>query len=197
MPEQLATSQLAEVPAFTAMIAFMAATLAFTLLGSNPIMSVGADSTIAPLFSVALLRLALPASAPYLALVATTAVVTGVLVAAVGLARMGWLADFLSAPIVAGFMAGIGVIIVVHQLPRALGVAAGASRWPAGSTRCHTSSRRPTAGPSRSAAVTLGLMLAGERVNPRWPTALVAVVGASVVAAPPAWPATGWPTWAP
>ena len=59
------------------------------LLGSNPIMSVGADSTIAPLFSVALLRLALPASAPYLTLVAATAVVTGVLVAAVGLARIG------------------------------------------------------------------------------------------------------------
>ena len=51
VPEQLATSQLADVPAFTALIAFMAATLAFILLGSNPIMSVGADSTIAPLFS--------------------------------------------------------------------------------------------------------------------------------------------------
>ncbi|MGH9020940.1 MAG: SulP family inorganic anion transporter [Acidimicrobiales bacterium] len=182
VPEQLATSQLAEVPAFTALIAFMAATLAYLLLGSNPIISVGADSTIAPLFSVALLRLALPASAPYLTLAATTAVVTGLLVAAVGLARMGWLADFLSLPIVTGFMAGIGVIIVVHQLPRALGVPGGgesvASRLNA---LAHELSA--TSGWSLGLALaTLAVMVVGERVNPRWPTALVAVLGATVAA---------------
>src|SRR5487761_2569820 len=57
IPEQLATSQLAGVPAFAAMIAFIAATVAFIFFGSNPIVSVGADSTIAPLFAVALLRI--------------------------------------------------------------------------------------------------------------------------------------------
>ena len=58
IPEQLATSQLAGVPAFIALIAFITATLVFVLFGSNPIVSVGADSTIAPLFAVALVRLA-------------------------------------------------------------------------------------------------------------------------------------------
>ena len=43
IPEQLATSQLAGMPAFTAMIAFITATLVFVLVGSNPIVSVGAD----------------------------------------------------------------------------------------------------------------------------------------------------------
>ncbi|HSN03073.1 MAG TPA: SulP family inorganic anion transporter, partial [Acidimicrobiales bacterium] len=65
IPEQLATSQLAGVAAFSAMVAFIAATLAFTFIGSNPIMSIGADSTIAPLFAVALLRLAAPNSSQY------------------------------------------------------------------------------------------------------------------------------------
>src|SRR5271166_6658260 len=75
IPEQLATSQLAGVPAFTAMIAFITASLVFFVIGSNPIVSVGADSTIAPLFAVALLRLA-PASSPqYMELVAATALV--------------------------------------------------------------------------------------------------------------------------
>src|ERR1039458_8012124 len=77
IPEQLATSQLAGVPAFTAMIAFIAATLVFVFVGSNPIVSVGADSTIAPLFAVAILRLAPFSSTLYLRLVAMTAVVTG------------------------------------------------------------------------------------------------------------------------
>jgi MFS superfamily sulfate permease-like transporter len=107
------------------MIAFIAATLVFVFIGSNPIMSVGADSTIAPLFAVALLRLAPFSSTLYLELAATTAVITGLVVMSVGLLRLGWIADFLSLPIVTGFLGGIGVIIIVHQLPSALGVSAG------------------------------------------------------------------------
>ena len=125
IPEQLATSRLAGVPAFVALIAFITATLVFVFVGSNPIMSVGADSTIAPLFAVVLVRLAPVSTALYFELVAATAVVTGLAVMAVGLLKLGWIADFLSLPIVTGFLGGIGVIIIVHQLPSALGVTAG------------------------------------------------------------------------
>jgi SulP family sulfate permease len=112
VPEQLATSQLAGVPAFIAMIAFIT-------------VSVGADSTIAPLFAVVLLRLAPVSTTLYFELVAATAVVTGLVVMSVGLLRLGWIADFLSLPIVTGFLGGIGVIIIVHQLPSAFGVPSG------------------------------------------------------------------------
>jgi sulfate permease, SulP family len=107
VPEQLATSRLAGVPAFIAMIAFIAATLVFVFFGSNPIMSVGADSTIAPLFAVGLLRLAPLSTTLYFELVATTAVITGLVVLGVGLLRLGWIADFLSLPIVTGFLGAL------------------------------------------------------------------------------------------
>ncbi len=179
IPEQLATSQLAGVPAFTALIAFIAAGTAFLVLGSNPIMSVGADSTIAPLFAVALLRLAAPASAPYLSLLAATAVVTGVMVAVVGLLRLGWLADFLSVPIVGGFMAGIGVIIVVHQLPRVFGVPSGGESVASRLNWLIHHLSHPSGWSIALAVGTLAVMVVGERVNPRWPTALAAVLGAT------------------
>ena len=51
VPEQLATSRLAGMPPITGFYAFIAGTVVFALLGSNPQMSVGADSTIAPLFA--------------------------------------------------------------------------------------------------------------------------------------------------
>jgi MFS superfamily sulfate permease-like transporter len=54
--------------------------------------------------------------------VSAIAVGAGLLVPFVGLARLGWLADFLSLPIVAGFMTGMGVVIIAHQLPHATGV---------------------------------------------------------------------------
>lgn len=205
IPEQLATSQLAGVAAFSAMIAFIGATLAFTFFGSNPIVSVGADSTIAPLFAVALLRLALPNSTQYYALVAAAAVVTGLLVAAVGLFRLGWLGDFLSLPIVTGFMSGIGLIIIVHQLPHVLGVPGGGESI---ATRLHLLWLQLDHVSAWSLVISLGtlvVMVVGERVNARLPMALVAVLGFSVLAAALSLPhhgvqelgavVAGGPTW--
>ena len=205
IPEQLATSQLAGVPAFAALVAFIGATIAFVLFGSNPIMSVGADSTIAPLFAVALLRLALPDSSQYYTLVAMTAIVTGVLVAGVGLARLGWLADFMSVPIVTGFMCGIGVIIVVHQLPHVLGVAGGGDSVVQRLSALSHHLAHVNGWSALLALATLAVMVLGERLNPRLPWALAAVVAGALVAGAASLShhgvqllgsvAVGWPTW--
>ena len=181
IPEQLATSQLAGVPAFIAMIAFITATLVFVFVGSNPIVSVGADSTIAPLFAVVLIRLAPVSTTLYFELVAATAVVTGLAVLAVGLLKLGWIADFLSLPIVTGFLCGIGVIIFVHQLPSALGVPSGGTSviqrvdWIA-HYLAHVS-----AWSIALAAGTLVVMLVGENINPRLPWALAAIAISTVL----------------
>ena len=205
IPEQLATSQLAGVPAFAALVAFIAATVAFVFFGSNPILSVGADSTIAPLFAVALLRAAAPDSSQYYGLVAATAVVTGLLVLAVGLLKLGWLADFMSVPIVTGFMCGIGVIIVVHQLPHVLGVSGGGDSVIQRLDALSHHWARLSGWSVLLAVVTLAVMVVGERVNPRLPWALAAVVvGAAVTAAASLHRhgvqvlgsvAVGWPQW--
>ena len=183
IPEQLATSQLAGVPAFIAMIAFITATLVFVVVGSNPIMSVGADSTIAPLFAVVLIRLAPVSTTLYFELVAATAIVTGLVVMSVGLMKLGWIADFLSLPIVTGFLCGIGVIIIVHQLPSALGVPSGGTSvlqrltW-LGHHLSHAS--------GWSIALALGtliVMAVGEKLNARVPWALAAIALAMVLCA--------------
>ena len=122
VPEQLATSRLAGMPPITGFYAFVAGTVLFALLGSNPQMSVGADSTIAPLFAAGVAALAATGSPHYVALVGILAVMVGIAVALVGLLRLGWIAEFLSVPIITGFLAGVAVIIVAHQLPDFLGL---------------------------------------------------------------------------
>jgi MFS superfamily sulfate permease-like transporter len=181
IPEQLATSQLAGVPAFVALTGFIIATAVFLFFGSNPIVSVGADSTIAPLFAVALLRIALPDSSQYYSLVAATALVTGVLVFAVGLLKLGWLADFMSVPIVTGFMCGIGVIIAVHQLPHVLGVISGGDSVVQRLEMLSHHLGHVSAWSVVLSLATLAIMLAGEKVNPRVPWALGAVVLGAVI----------------
>jgi high affinity sulfate transporter 1 len=122
VPEQLATSRLAGMPPITGFFAFIAGTVLFAFLGSNPQMSVGADSTIAPLFAAGVSALALTGSPHYVELVAILAVMVGLMVTAVGVLRLGWIAEFLSTPIVTGFLSGVAVIIIVHQLPDFLGL---------------------------------------------------------------------------
>ena len=93
-----------------------------TQVKPNPQMSVGADSTIAPLFAAGVSALAVTGSARYVSLVAILAVLVGLIVALVSLLRLGWVAEFFSTPIVAGFLFGVAVIIIVHQLPDLLGL---------------------------------------------------------------------------
>src|SRR6202050_3736508 len=104
VPEQVATSRLAGMPAATALWAFVAATVAFFFFGSSRIVSVGADSTIAPLFAAAVAHRAVSGSPKTIALTSLTALVTGAIILLVGLLRLGWIADFLSVPIITGFL---------------------------------------------------------------------------------------------
>jgi SulP family sulfate permease len=117
IPEQLATAQLAGVPAAIGLVVFAAASLGFFLLGSNRSLSLGADSTIAPIFAGSLALLATAGSAHYLALCAGLAVLVGVIVAVAGLLRLGWIANLLSQPVIIGFLAGIAIHIARAQLP--------------------------------------------------------------------------------
>lgn len=180
VPEQLATSRLAGMPPITGFYAFAAGSFLFALLGSNPQMSVGADSTIAPLFAVGIARLAPAGSVHYVDLVGILAVMVGVLVAMIGLLRLGWIAELLSAPIITGFLAGVAVIIVVHQLPDLFGLP-GAS----GSTVHRITLVVTHLGDTNGWALGIGaavfaIVVAAERIDRRLPGALVGLVGSTV-----------------
>ena len=181
VPEQLATSRLAGMPPISAFYAFIAGTVLFAILGSNPQMSVGADSTIAPLFAVGIAHLASTDSARYVDLVGILAVTVGVIVALVGLLRLGWIANFLSAPIITGFLGGVAVIIVVHQLPDLLGLSS-----ISGSTlhRLRVVAERLDQTNSWALAigvVTFVVVAAARRVDRKLPGALVALIGSTIV----------------
>jgi MFS superfamily sulfate permease-like transporter len=125
IPEQLATAQLAGMPAQAGLYAFAAGSLAFAIFGINRYLSVGADSTIAPIFAGSLAAIAATNAGSYRALVGETAAFTGFALIAAGALRLGWIADLLSIPVTTGFLAGISTHIVLGQLPLVLGVPAG------------------------------------------------------------------------
>jgi SulP family sulfate permease len=180
IPEQLATARLAGMPPITGYYAFVAGTVLFALLGTHPQLSVGADSTIAPLFAVVVVGLAPVGGAHYAAQVGILAVMTGVLVFLVGLLRFGWIAQLLSAPIIAGFLAGVAVIIVIHQLPDLLGLPA-VSGSPV--HRVVTAARHLADGNVWSICVAVAVLVViviGGRVDRKLPAALLGLLAATV-----------------
>jgi high affinity sulfate transporter 1 len=183
VPEQLATSRLAGMPPITGFYAFAAGTVLFALLGSNPQMSVGADSTIAPLFAAGVAGLALTGSTRYVELVAILAVMVGLMVMLISILRLGWIAEFLSVPIVTGFMSGVAIIIIAHQLPDLLGLP------PTSGTNGHrfvyvaTHLNEVNGWTLAIGLGVLAVLFASERVDRRIPGALIGMVGSMILVA--------------
>jgi MFS superfamily sulfate permease-like transporter len=182
IPEQMATARLGGFPPQVGFFAFIAASTAFALVGASRRLSAGADSTITPIFAGALALLAATGSPHYAALAPALAIMVGILVAAAGILRMGWIGNLLSAPVILGFLAGIAVHIVVSQLPAALGLPP-----PGGSTLARIAALvrlAPRANPVALAVAggVAATIAAAHALSPRLPGALPAVIVASLAA---------------
>jgi SulP family sulfate permease len=122
VPEQIATARLAQMPPGAGIVAFIAGTAAFAVFGRNRFLSVGADSTIAPIFAVTIAALAAPGTRDYALLVGLIALFIGALLVAAGTLHAEWVSDLLSIPVTIGFLAGIAIHITIGQLPSLLGI---------------------------------------------------------------------------
>lgn len=103
-------------------VAFMPM-LVYALLGSSRLLSVSCTSTIAILTAH---QIALVAGtggpSEVAAAAATLALLTGGFLLLAGVARLGFLANFISDPVLTGFKSGVGLVIILSQLPKLLGI---------------------------------------------------------------------------
>jgi SulP family sulfate permease len=181
IPEQMATAHLANMPAVAGFYAFIAGSLLFALLGRHPRMSVGADSTIAPVFAAGVAAVAATGSATYTHLVSTVALLVGAVLVGAALLRLGWIADFLPLPVIDGLLAGIGVEILVKQLPTVLGLPGGGTTT-IGRARAVIDQFGHVNGWTFAIAVgVLAVVVGGEKIDHRTPGALIGVVAATVL----------------
>ena len=181
IPEQIATARLAGAPPATGLLVFAAGSVGFFLLGRNRYISVGADSTIAPIFAAALAGMAVMATPQYMALAALVALMAGLFVTASGLLQLGWVARLLSVPVITGFLAGISVHIAMSQLPGLLGIPSGGPEL-AGLVK--GLSRNFVHANPIAMAIGLAVFAAtffGEKVNKRFPAPLIALILCAVM----------------
>ena len=124
IPQAMAYAALAGLPVQAGLYCALAAMLVYPLLGSSRPLSVTTTSALAMLTAseIATEASAQPGVAPT-AMAATLALLVGAILIAARLLRLGFLANFISKPVLVGFQAGVGVAILVGQLKSVLGVA--------------------------------------------------------------------------
>jgi sulfate permease, SulP family len=179
LPKAMAYATVAGLPVAVGLYTALIPMLIYALLGSSRALSVSSTTTLAILAGTEL-GLAVPDGDPA-KLVTATATLTalvGALLIVARLLRLGFVANFISAPVLTGFKAGIGLVIVLDQVPKLLGVhidkhgfffdllsvvhKVPASSWPTLAV----------------AAATFAVLIGMERLWPHSPAPLVAVAGA-------------------
>ena len=116
IPSQMATARLANFTPQIGLLALIAAAIGFAFFGDSRRLSVGADSTIAPIFAGALAVVAAAGPADYATAAAALSLLVGFILICGGALRFGFIADLLSVPVTTGFLIGIaGHILVLRR----------------------------------------------------------------------------------
>ncbi|MEQ9006196.1 MAG: sulfate permease [Pseudomonadales bacterium] len=124
IPQAMAYSQLAGLPPEIGLYASMAPPLLYALVGSSRTMAVGPVAVASLMLAAALGTRWTPGSPEYLGGAVVVAGLVGVFLLAMGVARLGVVANFLSHPVLSGFTNAAALVILVSQLPPLLGIAA-------------------------------------------------------------------------
>ena len=123
IPKAMAYATIAGLPVEVGLYTAFIAPLVYALLGTSVNLSVTTTTTIAILAAAAIGdAVTTSPDTTLLTATATLSVLVGLMLLAARVLRFGFLASFISDPVLAGFKAGIGCVIIVDQLPKVLGI---------------------------------------------------------------------------
>ncbi|HEX9183499.1 MAG TPA: SulP family inorganic anion transporter [Burkholderiales bacterium] len=184
VPQSMAYAQLAGLPAHYGLYTALLPVLVGGLWGSSGQLATGPVAVVSLLTAAALTPLAAQGSAQYVALAIALTFLVGCMQLALGAFRLGFVVNFLSHPVIAGFTSAAAIIIALSQLNKLLGVPMPRSDvfladvW--GVLQQLPDTHWPTLA---FGAVALAAMLAFRRFLPRWPGVLITVAVATAVSA--------------
>ena len=124
IPQSLAYALLAGLPPEMGLYASMLPVVLYAVFGTSRALAVGPVAVVSLLTVAAVSKIALPGTSEYIVAAITLAFLSGIILLALGLLRLGFLANFLSHPVIAGFITASGLIIAASQLKHILGIEA-------------------------------------------------------------------------
>ncbi len=125
IPQSLAYALLAGLPPEAGLYASIAPLLLYALFGTSRVLAVGPVAVISLMTATAIGEHAVAGSPEYWSAAIALALLSGLMLCAMGLLRLGFLANFLSHPVISGFISASALLIAAGQLKTILGVEAG------------------------------------------------------------------------
>lgn len=125
IPQSLAYAMLAGLPPVYGLYASILPLVAYALFGTSRTLAVGPVAVVSLLTASAAGAVAIPGSAEYIAAAVTLALLSGLILFAMGIFRLGFVANLLSHPVISGFITASGLLIAASQLKHILGIEAG------------------------------------------------------------------------
>jgi high affinity sulfate transporter 1 len=177
VPESVAYAGIAGVPPAIGLYVATVPLIVYALIGSSRRMTIGPSATGAAVSAAAIAPLASDAES-FVELTVALTIAVGVVLALAAIAKLGILAEFLSEPVLKGFITGVAITIAGGQLSKVLGVEAEGEGFIA-----EMADLGRHVDESHGATILVGLICLAalfvlERFVPRLPAALVVVVGA-------------------
>jgi len=176
IPEVLGYAKIAGMPLVTGLYTMLLPMAVFSVLGSSRHLVVAADSATAAILAAALSGLAVAGSERYVRLAGLAALLAGAILLLARIARLGFLANFLSRTVLVGFLTGVGIQVAAGQLPDMLGVTAASKQTPAKLLEVARALPDAHWADAALSAGVIVIVLAARRITPRIPGALIAVI---------------------
>ncbi|MEN9860851.1 MAG: sulfate permease family protein [Cyanobacteriota bacterium] len=124
IPQSLAYALLAGLPPEVGLYASVAPLLLYAVFGTSRVLAVGPVAVVSLMTAAAIGEHAVAGSPQYWAVAITLAFLSGVMLLIMGVLRLGFLANFLSHPVISGFISASGLLIAASQLKTLMGVKA-------------------------------------------------------------------------
>ena len=176
VPEAMGYAEIAGLPPQSGLYATAFGLLAYAIFGTSRQLAVSPTSASSAILAATLAPLVVGDHEKYVVLASAVAIVLGLLFLVAGFLKLGFISDFISKPVLKGFVFGIALNIIIKQLPKLLGIEHGSGHaykqfW---HTLTHLTQSNPwTIAVGASALVAL---FAVDRFIPRVPGALVVLV---------------------
>ncbi len=126
VPVGMGYAEAAGLPAITGLYATIVPLVAYAVFGPSRVLVLGPDSSLAPVIAAVVVGVSVGSPTTSVEVAGALAVITGLVIAATGLFRLGFVTELLSRPTRLGYLTGIALTIVVGQIPKMLGFSIGA-----------------------------------------------------------------------
>ena len=180
LPKAMAYATVAGLPVAVGLYTAFVPSIIYGLLGSSRVLSVSSTTTLA-ILTGADLGSAVPDGDPAKLLVATATLtaLVGALLLTARLLKLGFVAGFISVPVLTGFKAGIGLVILLDQAPKLLGLHIDKQSFFADLASLVRHLPETSLTTLTVAGVTLAVLVGMERLKPHSPAPLVTVAAPS------------------